>query len=82
MQLLRRKTEAIAALVQLGLGSCVAFVQFATSGRWIFAVIFGLVLPIVVLLDWQAQQGRGEQAARAANHTLFFFSFALFGAGL
>lgn len=77
-----RAGETVGALVQLVIGSSVAFYQFATAGHWTFAVLFGLVLPLGAAFDWRAQQKHGEEAGRAANRWLAMFAFALLAAGL
>jgi uncharacterized membrane protein SirB2 len=79
---IRRKAETIGALVQLAIAACVAFYQFAESGRWTFAALFGVVLPIAAAFDWRAQQAHGEEAGRTANRWLAMISFALLAAGL
>jgi hypothetical protein len=79
---MQHQGETIAALVLLGIGSLVAFVQFATADRWTFAVLFGLVLPLVALFDWRVAHQRSEEAGRIANQWLGMFSLALWAAGL
>jgi hypothetical protein len=79
---MKPESETIAALVPLGAASLVAFVQFAATDRWTFAVLFGVVLPLGALLDWRLAQQRSEEAGRTANHWLLLFSFALLAAGV
>jgi membrane-anchored protein YejM (alkaline phosphatase superfamily) len=73
---------SIAAVGQLGLGSFVAFQQFAADGQWTFAVLFAFVLPLLAFADWRLAHLRSEEAGRTANHWLLLFSFALLAGGL
>jgi hypothetical protein len=73
---------SVAALGLLGIGSVVAFQQFATDGHWTFAVLFGLVLPLLAFADWRMAHQRSEEAGHTANHWLLLLSFALLAAGL
>jgi hypothetical protein len=71
-----------ASVAALAIGSFVAFQQFATDGQWTFAVLFGLVLPLLAFADWWTAHQRSEEAGRSANHWLLLLSFALLAAGL
>lgn len=55
--------------------------HIASSGGWLWAVLFGAALPLVALAEWAHLRRRGDEAQRVADRMLVLVLWALIGLG-
>jgi hypothetical protein len=72
-------TISVLLAVGLAIASASAFLHFAEAGRWTYAIVFGLIVPLGAAIEWRKQRSRGEAAARASEQMLVYVALALLG---
>jgi hypothetical protein len=75
-----RNLATLAIAVGLLLIGGLAGVQFAESGRWAYALVYGLIIPLGTVLEWRVQRRRGKEAGEAADRLVGVIALALTGA--
>lgn len=53
------KAKLVVIAIMLVIVAIAVFYEFATAGRWLYAITFGVIVPIGTALEWRAARARG-----------------------